>query len=113
MSEAPSLPSLSDEQAYMYASAFKADSRVSLGPLTSCVTRRTTMAESLESGGVTPSSVDSVVLIHLNWDHIGDPRMRVVSSRDRRDLHLRLDETVVEALVHALDVEIFKNRGWE
>ncbi|KAG2144504.1 beta-lactamase-like protein [Suillus clintonianus] len=32
-----------------------------------------TVAESLESGGVPPSSVDLVVLSHLHWDHVGDP----------------------------------------
>ncbi|KAG1793729.1 hypothetical protein EV424DRAFT_1430122 [Suillus variegatus] len=70
-----------------------------------------TVAESLESGGVIPSSVDLVVLIHLNWDHIGDPRMHIVSSHDRRDSNLRprLDKTVVEAHVHALDVGRFRN----
>lgn len=32
-----------------------------------------TVAESLEAGGVLPSSVDLVVLSHLHWDHVGDP----------------------------------------
>ncbi|KAG2352672.1 beta-lactamase-like protein [Suillus spraguei] len=32
-----------------------------------------TAAESLEAGGVPPSSVDLVVLSHLHWDHVGDP----------------------------------------
>ncbi|KAG2136397.1 beta-lactamase-like protein [Suillus clintonianus] len=32
-----------------------------------------TVAESLEAGGVPPSSVDIVVLSHLHWDHVGDP----------------------------------------
>lgn len=32
-----------------------------------------TVAESLEAGGVRPSSVDVVVLSHLHWDHVGDP----------------------------------------
>ncbi|OJA19587.1 hypothetical protein AZE42_05658 [Rhizopogon vesiculosus] len=32
-----------------------------------------TAVESLEAGGVSPSSVDVVILSHLHWDHIGDP----------------------------------------
>ncbi|KAG2357856.1 hypothetical protein BDR07DRAFT_1296526 [Suillus spraguei] len=32
-----------------------------------------TVAESLEAGGVRPSSVDVVILSHLHWDHVGDP----------------------------------------
>ncbi|KAG1845721.1 beta-lactamase-like protein [Suillus subalutaceus] len=32
-----------------------------------------TASESLEAGGVPPSSVDLVVLSHLHWDHVGDP----------------------------------------
>ncbi|KAG1793261.1 beta-lactamase-like protein [Suillus plorans] len=34
-----------------------------------------TVAESLEAGGVQPSSVDVVVLSHLHWDHVGDPSL--------------------------------------
>ncbi|KAG1877212.1 hypothetical protein F4604DRAFT_1581007 [Suillus subluteus] len=32
-----------------------------------------TVAESLEAGGVRPSSVGVVVLSHLHWDHVGGP----------------------------------------
>ncbi|KAG1847754.1 hypothetical protein C8R48DRAFT_814960 [Suillus tomentosus] len=38
-------------------------------------TVKQTVAESLEAGGVQPSSVDVVVLSHLHWDHIGDPSL--------------------------------------
>lgn len=117
--EAHSLPTPSDEQAYMYVSALeaghlsvplslmatnqsddpitfpslafflrhsKSNKRVvfDLGihrnikefapaaiPVVSEV--KQTAAESLEAGGVLPSSVDLVVLSHLHWDHVGDP----------------------------------------
>lgn len=42
-----------------------------------------------------------------------DARMRLVLIRDLRDRRLGLDLTVVEALVHTLDMGIFKSLGWE
>ncbi|KAG1877304.1 hypothetical protein F4604DRAFT_670387 [Suillus subluteus] len=121
MSEAPSLPSPSNEQAYMYVSALEAGhlsvpwdlivagdrpDEPMVCPSLAFLLRHSksnkrvvfdlgihrdikefapaateqflpdvtqTVAESLESGGVVPSSVDLVVLSHLHWDHVGDP----------------------------------------
>ncbi|KAG2144502.1 beta-lactamase-like protein [Suillus clintonianus] len=117
--EAHSLPSPSNEQAYMYVSALeaghlnvplslmavdqsdgpidfpslafflrhsKSDKRVvfdlgihrnikEFAPAAIQVVPdvKQTVAESLEAGGVLPSSVDLVILSHLHWDHVGDP----------------------------------------
>ncbi|KAG2346874.1 hypothetical protein BDR05DRAFT_974413 [Suillus weaverae] len=94
--QACSLPPPSDEQAYMYVSALEAGHlsvplNLSLMaanqsdvpiifPSLAFFLRHLKMpdvkrmaAESLEVGGVPPSSVDLVVLSHLHWDHIGDP----------------------------------------
>ncbi|KAJ8455378.1 hypothetical protein ONZ45_g18963 [Pleurotus djamor] len=33
------------------------------------------VVQSLEEGGVKPSDVDTIILSHLHWDHIGDPSL--------------------------------------
>ncbi|KAG1804612.1 hypothetical protein EV424DRAFT_1474425 [Suillus variegatus] len=100
--ETLSLPAPSDEQAYMYVSALevcpslafclrhsKSNKRVvfdlgirrDIKEFAPAATERflptvkQTVAESLEAGGVQPSSVDVVVLSHLHWDHVGDPSL--------------------------------------
>ncbi|KAG1841231.1 hypothetical protein DFJ58DRAFT_916524 [Suillus subalutaceus] len=63
-----SLPAPSDEQAYIDIKEFAPAATERFSPVV-----KQTVAESLEAGGVRPSSIDVVVSSHLHWDHVRDP----------------------------------------